>query len=147
MRKSTVAKWCLRLGLAFVFIYASVEIFISPERFLKYVPELMRTAIPADIFLPVFGVSELVLAAWLISGWKGAYPSMLSALMMVAIVACNMEHFQILFRNVAIGFGALALVFLEYTNSDERRYVINKLKSKLFVPTKKHDSVKPHTAA
>lgn len=141
MSKSTIAKWSLRIGLAFVFIYASVEIFISPDRFLKYVPLFLQQAIPSHLFLPLFGVSEVLLAVWLLCGWKGHIPALLSALMMAGIVAFNMEHFQILFRNVAIGFGSISLVLLELTDSQKRRevskFVINKLKSKLSVPQKK----------
>lgn len=113
MNNSSIAKWCLRFGLAFVFVYASIEIFLSPERFLKYVPYFIIQLVPSDLFLPAFGVSEILLAMWLLSGWKVHFPSMLAALMMAAIVVFNMDYFQILFRNVAIGFGAIALVLLE----------------------------------
>lgn len=113
MNLNNIAKWCLRVGLAFVYLYASVEIFIAPEKFLKYIPQFMMTAIPTEIFLPAFAVIEVVLAAWLMSGWKCEYPSLLSVLMMAGIVAFNMDYFSILFRNVAIGFGAMALVALE----------------------------------
>ena len=108
-----LAKWFLRIGLAFVFVYASVEIHIHPDNFLKYIPDFVFNLIPVQLFLPVFGVAEVGLAVWLLSGWKGHYPSLLSVLMIVGITAFNMEYFQILFRNVAIGFGGLALVVLE----------------------------------
>jgi uncharacterized membrane protein YphA (DoxX/SURF4 family) len=119
INNNSFAIWSLRVGLAFVFFYASYEIFMAPERFLKYCPDFLIKMIPGELFLPLFGVSEVVLAAWLMIGWKGHYPSLLSALMMVAIVAFNMDHFQILFRNVAIGFGSLSLVVLEWARQKE----------------------------
>ena len=113
MNSTRLAKWFLRVGLAFVFVYASMEVYIHPDNFLKYVPKLVISTIPINVFLPIFGISEIVLAIWLLSGWKGQYPSLLSVLMIIGIVVFNIEHFQVLFRNVAIGFGGLALVVLE----------------------------------
>ena len=107
------AKWLLRVGLAFVFIYASAEIYLNPANFIKYVPSFILNSVPLDLFLNLFGVIEVALAAWLLSGWKGAYPSIISVAMIVGIVVFNIEHFQVLFRNVAIGFGGLALLVLE----------------------------------
>lgn len=34
-------------------------------------------------------------------------------MLMIGIIAFNPEHFQVLFRNVAIAFGGLALLMLE----------------------------------
>ena len=113
MNKLNIAKWFLRIGLAFVFVYATFEIYIHPDNFLKYVPQFVLSTMPLDLFLSLFGVIEIVLALWLLSGWRAEYPSFLSVLMMVGIIAFNMDYFQILFRNVAIGFGGLALVMLE----------------------------------
>lgn len=128
MNKNTLAVWLLRAGLSFVFLYASVEIYNNPANFLKYVPEMVTAFIPMDLFLPLFGVAEVLLGVWLLVGWKGQYPSMLSALMMAGIVAFNMEHFTVLFRNVAIGFGSLALVLLESENEDKKSSSSNSVK-------------------
>jgi hypothetical protein len=111
--KNEVAKWLLRIGLAFVFIYASVEIYLNPHNFIKYIPSSILNMFPLHLFLHSFGVIEVGLAFWLLSGWKGVYPSLISVAMIVGIVIFNMEHFQVLFRNVAIGFGGLALLVLE----------------------------------
>ena len=121
LHANTIAKWLLRIGLAFVFIYASVEIYIHPDNFLKYIPKFMLDVLPIDLFLSSFGVLEVALAVWLLTGWKGEYPSFLSLLLIVGIVVFNMQHFQILFRNVAIGFGALALTVLERANNTKSR--------------------------
>lgn len=118
---NNLAKWLLRVGLAFVFVYATVEIHVNPQNFLKYVPVCVLNIVPLDLFLPAFAVIELALAFWLLSGWKGQYPSLLSVLMIAGIVIFNMEHFQVLFRNVAIGFGGLALVVLEMTKDKVER--------------------------
>jgi len=121
MNINSLAKFFLRAGLAFVLVYASVEIYYRPDNFLKYVPPFVLQMISMDLFLPIFGVVEIILALWLLSGWKGQYPSMLAVMMMVGIVVFNMDYFQILFRNVAIGFGALALFVLELTQENKSK--------------------------
>lgn len=132
MTKNELAKWFLRVGLAFVFLYASVEIYFHPANFLKYVPQFVQDSLPLDLFLLLFGVFEVAIAVWLLTGWKGQYPSLLSVLMIIGIVAFNMEYFQILFRNVAIGFGGLALVVLELTkDKEERKKITRKSEEKL----------------
>jgi uncharacterized membrane protein YphA (DoxX/SURF4 family) len=115
MNNNKLAVYFLRFGLAFVLVYAAVEIYLHPDNFLKYVPKMILNLVPLKLFLDVFGVIEVVLAAWLLIGWKGHIPSLLTVLMMAGIVVCNPEYFQVLFRNVAIGFGGLALILLEKT--------------------------------
>lgn len=132
LSKTELAKWLLRFGLAFVFVYATIEIYINPQNFLKYTPKSVLTYVPLDFFLNAFGVVELAVAVWLVSGWKGEYPALLSFMMMVGIVAFNMEHFQVLFRNVAIAFGSLALVCLELEKIKQvPRKIITKIIAKL----------------
>lgn len=113
MSNNKLAVWFLRIGLAFVFAYASYEICVNPANFLKYTPKFIFGFVPENVFLYTFGVAELVLAAWLLTGWKAEYPSIISVMLMVGIIVFNPEYFQILFRNVAIGFGGLALLMLE----------------------------------
>ncbi len=108
-----LAKFFLRVGIAFVFLYASVEIYMHPDNFLKYVPKFVLSLFPLQQFLDFFGVAEVVLAAWIMSGWKGQYSALLSVLVIVGITCMNTEYFYILFRNVAIAFGGLALIVLE----------------------------------
>lgn len=113
MTNSSIAVWFLRVGLAFVFAYASVEIFINPTNFIKYTPQFVLNIVPLKPFLYSFSVVEIVLSVWLLTGWKPEYPSIISVVLIVGIVVFNPEYFQILFRNVAIGFAGLALLMLE----------------------------------
>lgn len=125
--KTSIAVWLLRVGLAFVFFYASVEIFVNQENFLKYIPYFVLQIVPKDIFLPVFAVVEVVLGVWLLTGWKGQYAPLLSAFLMAGIVVFNMEYFSILFRNVAICFGSLALVVLEGSKENQSSMTTKKI--------------------
>ncbi len=118
---NNLTKLFLRIGLSFVFVYAAIEIYFHPDNFLKYVPQSIFQNMNLDIFLNTFGISEIILAIWILSGKKGVYSSLLSILIVMGIVAFNMEHFQILFRNIAIGFGAAALFVLEIAANRENR--------------------------
>lgn len=117
MNNIKVAAWFLRIGLAFVFTYASVEMCFNPQNFLKYTPAFIFNIFPVTTFLYSFGVAEFLLAIWLLTKWKSDYSSIVSVMLIVGIVAFNPEHFQILFRNVAIAFGGLALLMLETKQS------------------------------
>lgn len=103
----------LRIGLAFVYLYAAIEIHINPAGFMKYVPSQM-SIIPTDLFLLVFGIFEVLLTLWLLSGKRTEYAGMISFLLMAGIIFPNMAYFDVLFRNVAIAFASLALVALDH---------------------------------
>lgn len=109
-----IARWFLRFGLAFVYGYAAIEMQINPDNFLKYVPPLMQTIIPLDIFLITFGIFEILLTLWLISGKRTEYAGLISFFLMVGIMIPNVTYFNILFRNVAIALASLALTALDY---------------------------------
>lgn len=121
MSNTKLAVWFLRVGLAFVFAYASYEICVNPANFLKYTPKFILDVVPHNLFLYTFGIGELFLAAWILTGWKAEYASIISVLLMVGIIVFNPEYFQILFRNVAIGFGGLALLMLEAKATQTRQ--------------------------
>lgn len=120
MSNSKLATWFLRVGLAFVFAYASVEIYLNPQNFLKYTPSFILDIVPVNLFLYSFGVAELLLSVWLLTGWKPEYPSIISVMLIAGIVVFNMEYFQILFRNVAIAFAGLALLMLETRHKNKQ---------------------------
>lgn len=113
MKSIKLAAWFLRVGLAFVFTYASIEMCINPQNFLKYTPSFIFEIFPVTEFLYSFGAAELILAVWILTKWKSEYSSIISVMLMVGIILFNLEHFQVLFRNVAIAFGGLALFMLE----------------------------------
>jgi uncharacterized membrane protein YphA (DoxX/SURF4 family) len=108
-----LARLLLRIGLAVVFSYAALEAFTNPAAFLKYIPDFIVGFINTDIFLPIFGAAEVFLTIWLLTGYRIRYAAIMAFFLMAAIVGFNPEYFNILFRNIAIGFAALALALLE----------------------------------
>jgi uncharacterized membrane protein YphA (DoxX/SURF4 family) len=116
-RRLVFARRLLRLGLAFVFAYASFELFVDTNILAAYLPNFIKNIIPEEYFFSVFAISEMMLAAWLLSGWKVKYAAIIAFFLLFAIVSFNLNSFTILFRNIAIGCSALALALLEDQNS------------------------------
>ena len=114
IKQINIARWFIRYGLAFVYGYAAVEIYLHPANFLKYVPPTVQSLLPTDLFLLVFGIFEIFLVLWLISGKKTEYAGFISFALMVGIIIPNTEYFNVLFRNVSIALSSLALTALDY---------------------------------
>jgi len=54
------------------------------------------------------GVYQCLLAAWLLSGKRATEASLVTVITVSGIIVFNLEHFKVLFRNVAIVAAALA---------------------------------------
>ena len=108
MEKEKLASLLLSLGLAFSFFYAAISAFINPNAWIGFFPEFLRS----EIILNVFGVGEIVLGLWLLSGWKTFYSSVLSAIVIAGITVFNFGSFDIVFRDVSILLMAIALAVL-----------------------------------
>jgi uncharacterized membrane protein YphA (DoxX/SURF4 family) len=117
MQKDSIANLLLRLGVAFAFLYAAIDAFVQPSDWLDYLPSFALKIAPALTLLHVFGVIEILLALWLLSGYKIVIPAALAALMLVAIVFFNMPVFQLLFRDLSIAAASLALAVMSYRST------------------------------
>ena len=100
----------LRLGLAFVFLYAAVYMTFSPENYISYFPKFMRDLVPGYLLLHVFAIFEVILSFFLIIGRFTFIAAIISFLTMFALTVVNLDRFNVLFRNVSIILSALALV-------------------------------------
>ena len=111
MSREEAAHLVLRLGVAFSFLYPPFAALRDPLSWVGYFPDFVR-ALPVDtlLLLHTFGVVEVVIALWLISGWKTRFPAALAVLVLIAIVALNLNQFDILFRDLTIVAAALTLV-------------------------------------
>ena len=107
----TPSERLLRLGLAFVFLYAAISSFISPQDWVGYFPSFMRQIAPTAILLPFFSIVELGLCGWLLSGWKVKWAALASAALLGGIVVTNPLLLPITFRDVGLIFMALSLYF------------------------------------
>ncbi|MEK7464257.1 MAG: hypothetical protein AAB617_00570 [Patescibacteria group bacterium] len=112
MKYLNFSSFLLRIGLAFTFIYAAVGSFLEPNSWIGFFPVWLRNLAPENILLTGFSVYELVLSAWLLSGYKILITSVLSAITIFGVIIFNLGAMDIIFRDVAILFAALALLFL-----------------------------------
>ena len=102
----------LRAGLAFVFLYGAF--FVSNVGTgAKYVPAFVSNIIPLETFLMLFGIFEVLLSIWLLSGKFTRYSGLVSAAFLICITAFNLSYFSGLFRNVALIAAAFALATLK----------------------------------
>jgi hypothetical protein len=107
---NTAAQWLLRVGVAFAFLYPPLDALASPDSWIGYFPQfLLASGIPSTVLLHGFGVIEVIVAVWILSGWHIEWPAAIAAAMLAAIVAFNAAQFEILFRDLAIALAAAAL--------------------------------------
>jgi|SRR3989344_2619961 len=114
MRNSSLAFFFLRLGIATVFLYAAIASFLDPLSWVGFFPVWLKTLFPATILLYLFSTYEIVLAFWLLSGRHALYAASLAALTLFSIVIFNTSALDIVFRDVAILFAAVALASLTH---------------------------------
>ena len=99
----------LRVGLAFVFLYASASAFVDPLRFAGYMPHGMPPVLVERVCLPLFSAYEAILAACFLAGRRLFATAILATLTLVGIIVLNPDKFSVLFRNVGIIGAALAV--------------------------------------
>ncbi len=109
--KTLWVSFYLRAGLALVFFYAGIASLLDPISWVGFVPIFLKT-IFGGFFLIIFSVYEIVLGFWLLSGKKVFYSSLLSVLTMALIIIVNITVLDVVFRDIAILFMALALIAL-----------------------------------
>lgn len=107
-----IAHAVLRLGLAFAFLYPPIAALYDADSWFGYFPRFIRELpIAPDVLLGGFGLIEVIIALWILSGYKIRIPSALAAGMLIAIVGFNMGTFDVVFRDLSIAAMALALAF------------------------------------
>jgi len=114
MNRDDVAYLVLRIGVAFALLYAAIDGFVDPNAWIDYFPSFMQRVAPLVTLLHAFGLLEIVIALWVLSGKKIFIPSALAVLMLVAIVLFNVVEFQLLFRDLSIAAAALALAVISW---------------------------------
>ena len=109
MNRERVANIILRVGVAFAFLYPPVDALFDPTTWVGYLPHFVRGFAPDLVVLHGFGLLEVGIALWILSGKKIFIPSVLATLILLFIVYLNLQDFQIIFRDVSIAAASLAL--------------------------------------
>ena len=116
MNKEKQISLILRIGLAFAFLYPAVAAFLEPVAWIGYFPQFVKDIIPNDaLLLNLFGLTEVVIALWLLWGKYIFYPSIVAALMLVGIVLFNWAVLDVVFRDLSIAAMAIALAIIHRT--------------------------------
>jgi hypothetical protein len=101
----------LRVALAIAFIYPPVDAFFNPNAWISYFPSFMLNIVPNMVLLSAWGILEIIIAVWILSGKRIFIPSLLAGLLLCAIVAFNIPLMEILFRDVALALVAFTLAW------------------------------------
>lgn len=99
----------LRLGVAFAFLYPAVRAWFDPFSWIGYFPDFLKGYVPDLVLLHFFGGTEILIALWILSGWRIFIPSLLASAYLIAIVAFNVNGFDVVFRDLSILAMCLAL--------------------------------------
>lgn len=115
MNRDFFVAWCLRVGLAFGFLYAASLSLRDPVSWMGFFPIWLRDlAAPIaspETLLVAFSILEVGLALWILSGKGGWLSGFLAAAVIAGILFANLGAFDILFRDVPMMFAALAYAF------------------------------------
>lgn len=110
MKQQTLVVLFLRLSIATVFLYAAVGAYLQPYNWIGFIPQFAEKIAPTATLLQVFSLYQLLLALWILIGWKQFFSALLASITLLAIIVANWGDLTILFRDFAIFFAALALV-------------------------------------
>lgn len=112
--KEDWARFLLRISLAFVFIYVAIAAFITPFNWIGFIPSFITNKITRAFALQFHSLFNIILGMWLLSGWKTFYAAIVSCVALFGIIVFNLGAFDIIFRDVAILFAAVALAVLNW---------------------------------
>ena len=109
-----VSNFVLRAGVALAFLYTPIDALFDPFSWIGYLPHFARGFVPDIVLLHSFGVLEVIIALWILSGKKIFIPSLLATFILSIIVLLNLQDFQIIFRDLSIAAAAFVLAIDSY---------------------------------
>ncbi len=112
MAYTNIADIVLRAGLAFAFLYPAINAVGDPNAWIGYFPQFTRGFVEDQFLLHLFGIVEVGIAFWLLSGWRVWIPALAATAMLLGIVIFNIPEFQVLFRDISIAAVGLALALM-----------------------------------
>lgn len=109
--------WLLRIGVAFAFLYPPISAIFNPFAWIGYFPLFLTNIFPDPIvLLHLFGVVEVIVGLWILSGKKIFIPSGIAVIMLAGIIVFNFSQMDVLFRDIPILLMALALALKNMPN-------------------------------
>jgi hypothetical protein len=117
MHQARFSYLLLRLGAAFAFLYPPINALFEPYSWIGYFPDFTRGYVDEMLMLHTFGVIEMIIALWILSGWNIFWPSIAATAMLVGIVVFNPGEFPILFRDLSIAALTFSLAIINFRKS------------------------------
>jgi hypothetical protein len=102
----------LRLGVSLAFLFPALNAFIDPYSWIGYFPTFLKDLGPEMFLLHAFGILEIAIGLWILSGKRIFLPSIAATALLVLIVLFNLADFQVLFRDLSIAAMSLALAVM-----------------------------------
>lgn len=109
MHHPRIVHLILRISIASVFLYAAVAATLQPFNWIGYIPPFFSALASIDTLLKGFSLVQFLLSVWILTGWKSFWAAIVSAVLLLAIITANFGDIDILFRDFAIFFAAVAL--------------------------------------
>ncbi len=104
----------LRVALAFTLVYAAILGLVHPFDWINYFPSILRSLFPDSVLLNLFGLSEVLIGAWLVWGKRIFIPSVISSIYLFGSLVFNLDRFNDLFMNLPMLGVAVALTIFSY---------------------------------
>ena len=106
-------KYLLNIGLAFVLLYAGINILLHPLDWIGYVPTWVTNfKVTREFMLQSHGIFEIILGLWLLSNWKVKWAGLIAALDIASIVLfTGTAQLLVTFRDVGLVFMGIYLFF------------------------------------
>ena len=115
---SHVSNLLLRLALSFAFLYPAYGFWTNPHNWIGYLPSFVKNAgvltqagISESVLAMLIAGVHLIIALWLLSGWRIFIPSLISAVFLGSVVYFNQNQLDVLFRDLSLALVALSLAF------------------------------------
>ena len=117
MDRGQLASPVLRVGVAFAFIYAAIDGFVDPDSWVGWFPKSARDIVPAETLLRLWGIFQIILSLWIVSGKKIFWPSLVASLSLAGLILTNLGAMDIIFRDVTILAATIALTIQSFSEN------------------------------
>ena len=117
--RESVAKIILRVGLAFALIYASIGGILEPTAWVEYFPTFALGFVPDETLLLIWGLFQVILAVWILSGRKIFIPSALASFSLAGLIIFNLDATDVIFRDVTVLSVSIALMIENYPKTKQ----------------------------
>ncbi len=124
IRPMNKALLLLRVGVAFSFVYAAISGYLNPTAWIGFFPSFAQSIASPPIIVGAWGIVETLVALVLLFKKDVFVVGSVAALLLFGITVFNWGAMDIVFRDISIGFAALALAFLSRDAGTVSRTII-----------------------